>query len=102
MAVKIKQLREESTDRVREILAETQDALFKHKMRIATGEGVNPHEARGMRLDIARMKTLLRAVEFVVEHTGVDDAAARAALEANSWGPRKAVAATKAGAPAGS
>ncbi len=102
MAVKIKQLREESTDRVREILAETQDALFKHKMRIATGEGVNPHESREMRLDIARMKTLLRAIEFVEEHAGVDDATARAALETNSWGPRKAAAAAKAGAPAGS
>jgi NACalpha-BTF3-like transcription factor len=55
-----------------------------------------------MRLDIARMKTLLRAIEFVVEHAGVDDATARAALEANSWGPKKAVAAAKAGAPAGS
>jgi ribosomal protein L29 len=102
MAVMIKQLREESTDRMREILAETQEALFKHKMRIATGEGVNPHEARNMRLDIARMKTLLRAVEYVVEHAGVDDAAARAALEANSWGPKKAAAAAKVDAPAGS
>lgn len=102
MAVKIKQLREESTDRVREILAETQDKLFKHKMRIATGEGVNPHESREMRLDIARMKTLLRAISFVAERAGVDEAAARTALEANSWGPGKAVAAIKAGAPAGS
>jgi ribosomal protein L29 len=102
MAVKIKQLREESTDRIREILAETQDALFKHKMRIATGEGVNPHEARTMRLDIARMKTLLRAIEYVIEHAGVDDAAARAALEANSWGPKKAAAAAKVEAPPGS
>ncbi|MHC5053381.1 MAG: 50S ribosomal protein L29 [Planctomycetota bacterium] len=102
MALKIRQLREESTDRVREILAETQDKLFKHKMRIATGEGVNPHEAREMRLDIARMKTLLRAIEFVSERAGVDEAAARTALQANSWGPRKAVAAIRAGAPAGS
>ncbi len=102
MAIKIKQLREESTDRVREILAETQDKLFRQKMRIATGEGVNPHEAREMRLDIARMKTLLRAIEFVMERTGVDDQTARAALDANSWGPRKAVAAIGAGAPAGS
>ncbi len=102
MAVKIKQLREESTDRVREILAETQDALFKHKMRIATGEGINPHEAREMRLDIARVKTLLRAIDLVIERAGVDDQTARAALDANSWGPKKAVAAIEAGAPAGS
>ena len=102
MAVKIRQLREESTDRLREILAETQEKLFKHKMRIATGEGVNPHEAREMRLDIARMKTLLRAIELVAKRAGVDEAAAHAALDANSWGPRKAVAAIRAGAPAGS
>ncbi len=102
MAVKIKQLREESTDRIREILAETQDALFKHKMRIATGEGVNPHEAREMRLDVARMKTLLRAIELVIERTGVDDVAAREALGSNLWGPMKAVAAIKAAATAGS
>jgi len=102
MAVKIKQLREESTDRLREILAETQENLFKHKMRIATGEGVNPHEAREMRTDIARMKTLLRAIEFVVERAGVDDAVARAALDANSWVPGKAAAAAKAGAQTGS
>jgi len=101
MAVKIKQLREESTDRIREILAETQDALFKHKMRIATGEGVNPHEARDMRLDIARVKTLLRAIDLVIERAGVDDAAARVALAANLWGPKKAVAAIKAGVTAG-
>ena len=102
MALKITQLREESTDRVREILAETQEKLLKHKMRIATGEGVNPHEAREMRRDIARMKTLLRAIEFVAGRTGVDDAAVRAALVANSWDPGKAAAAIRAGAAAGS
>ena len=98
MALKVKQLGEESTDRIRELLAETKDKYFKHKMHIATGEGVNPHEAREMRLDVARLKTILHAIQIVSERTGVDEASARASLEANSWDIRRAVAAAR-GAP---
>lgn len=97
MALKVRQLREESTDRIRELLAEMKEKYFKHKMRIATGEGVNPHEAREMRLDMARAKTLLRAIELVCERAGVEEASARAGLEASSWDIKRAVAATKAG-----
>ncbi len=96
MALKVKQLGEESTDRIREILAETKDKYFKHKMRIATGEGVNPHEAREMRLDMARLKTILHAIQLVSERTGVDEASARASLEANGWDIKRAVTAAKA------
>jgi len=100
MALKVKALREESTGRLRELLAETQDRLFRHKLRIASGEGVNPHEARSMRRDIARLKTLLRAVELVAERAGVNEAAARASLDSNGWDLKRAVAAAKAGAGA--
>ena len=95
MALKVKQLGEESTDRIREILAETKDKYFKHKMRIATGEGVNPHEARERRLDVARLKTILHAIQLVSERAGVDEASARASLDANSWDIRRAVAAAE-------
>jgi ribosomal protein L29 len=99
MALKVKQLGEESTDRIREILAETKDKYFKHKMSIATGEGVNPHEAREMRRDMARVVTMLRAIELVSERAGVDETSARAHLEASSWDVKRAVAAAGA-APA--
>ncbi len=96
MALKVKQLGEESTDRIRELLAETKDKYFKHKMHIATGEGVNPHEARDMRLDVARLKTILHAIQLVSERVGVDEASARASLEANAWDLKRAVAAARA------
>ncbi len=78
-----------------EILLETQEKLFKHKLRIASGEGVNPHEAGVMRRDVARIKTLLRAVEIVVGRAGVDAGVARASLDQNGWNVGKAVAAAK-------
>ena len=98
MALKVKQLREESTARLREIFGETQEQLFKHRLRIASGEGVNPHESREARRDIARLKTLLRAVELVADRAGVDEEAARASLDQNGWHLKKAVAAARAAA----
>lgn len=95
MALNVNQLREESTARLREILVETQEKLFKHKMRVATGEGVDPHEAGEMRRGVARIKTLLRAVDVVAARAGVDQDAARAGLEGCGWHIRKAVAAAK-------
>ncbi len=95
MALMVRQLREESTARLREMLVETQEKLFKHKLRIASGEGMNPHEAGEMRRDIARFKTLLRAVDLIVERAGVDEEVARAGLDQNGWNVRKAVAAAK-------
>ncbi len=95
MALKVKQLREESTARLREMLVETQEKLFKHKMSVATGEGVDPHEAGEMRRDVARIKTLLRAVELVAARAGSDQDAARAGLEGSGWDVKKAVVAAK-------
>ncbi len=95
MAFKVNQLREESTARLREMLVETQENLVKHKMRVATGEGVNPHEAGEMRREVARIKTLLRAVELVAARAGVDQDAARAGLKGSGWHVKKAVAAAK-------
>jgi large subunit ribosomal protein L29 len=96
MALKAKQLREESTARLREMLVETQEQLFRHKMRIASGEGVNPHEARTLRRDIARIRTLLRAVGLVAERAGVDEEVARASLDRTGWNLQSAARAAKA------
>jgi len=95
VALGVRQLREESTERLGEMLLETQEKLFKHKLRIASGEGVNPHEAGQMRRDVARIKTLLRAVETVAGRAGVDEGVARASLDQNGWNVVKAVAAAK-------
>ncbi len=101
MALKIKQLLEESTERLKEILLETKEKRFQYRMSIATGESVNPHEARHMRREVARLKTVLRAIDLVAERAGVDAGTARTSLEANSWDIGRAVAATRSGRPAG-
>jgi ribosomal protein L29 len=91
VALRVRQLREESTERLREMLGETKEKLFKHKLRIASGEGVNPHEAREMRRDAARLTTLLRAVAIVRERAGVDEEVARASLDQSGWDIGRAV-----------
>ena len=98
MALKASQLRDESTGRLREILAETKDQLFKYRMRIASGEAANSHEVRGMRRDVARIETMLHAVDLVAQGGGVDEDAARESLEGNGWDIKKAVAAAKGSA----
>lgn len=101
MALRILQLREETTERLREILAEAKKKRFDYKMRIATGEGVNPHEARDMRIEIARIKTMLRAIDLVAERANVNAAGARSALESNRWDMGRAAASLGAATPAG-
>ncbi len=101
MALSIRQLREESTERLKEILAETKEKRLQYRMSIATGESVNPHEARDMRREVARLKTVLRAIDLVAGRAGVDAGAARTSLEANGWDIGRAVAATRSGGPAG-
>lgn len=100
MALKMQGLREESTQRLRELLVETKEKLFQHRFRLSSGEGVNPHEARSTRRDIARMETLLGAVEMVKE-AGVDEAGARELLEQSGWDLGKALRAARAGAAEG-
>ena len=91
MALTMRELREESTQRLREMLAETKDALFKHGMKTAAGEETAGHDAKNMRRDIARLETVLRAVEVVCERTGADENAARGALESSNWDVTRAV-----------
>jgi len=100
MALKVSQLREESTSRLREILAETKEGLFKYRLRIASGEAANPHEAREMRRDIARIETLLHSIALVAGKAKVGEDAARASLEGNKWNIEKASAAAASAAAA--
>jgi ribosomal protein L29 len=93
-------LREEAAGRLREILAETKEQLFKYRLRIASGEGANPHEARSMRKEVARIETIVHAIELVATQAGIDEEAARAGLMGNGWDIKKAVAAAKSAAPA--
>ena len=100
MVLRVKQLREESAGRLREMLAETKEKMFKYRLRIASGEGANPHESRGMRREVARIETILSAIRIVAARAGVAEDAARASLDGNKWNLDRAVAAARAGAPA--
>ncbi len=95
MELGLKEIREQSTDRIREILAELSRKRFDHKKSLATGEGINAHETRDMRRQAARVRTLLRAIELVGKRAGVEEAAAREALAKNSWDIARATAAVK-------
>lgn len=58
-------LQEQPLEHLRSVLLEKQDYLLRQiRMRVAAGEGVNAHEARETRRDIARIKTLIREHEL--------------------------------------
>jgi len=59
--VKAGELREKTSEELRENLAEARKRLFfQMKMQRATGEGVKPHEPGRLRREIARISTVLR------------------------------------------
>ncbi len=59
--MKAGELREKSTEELRENLEEARKRLFfQMKMQRATGEGVKPHEPGQQRREIARIETVLR------------------------------------------
>jgi len=89
--VKAREMREETADGLAERLKETQKALFQHRTRIAAGEGINPHASRSYRKDIARLKTLLRAIEMVSEGRGCTNDEAKKLLDGNRWSPERAI-----------
>ena len=95
MALNVSQLKEEAPSRLREILSETKEQLFKYRMNVASGEAANPHEVRSMRREIARIETLLSAIEIVAKRSSVDEEAARASLAANNWVISKAATTAK-------
>ncbi len=58
--MKAGELREKTTEELRENLEEARKRLFfQMKMQRATGEGVKPHEPGQLRREIARLETVL-------------------------------------------
>ena len=67
--MKAKELRAQTEDELQEKLAEMQGRLlFGLKMRQAVSSNeIKPHEARAVRRDIARIRTVLREREQIVK-----------------------------------
>ena len=71
----LKELHEQPLEHLEGLLQEKKNFLLREiRMRVAAGEGVNPHEAREARRDIARIETLIRE-----RRLGIDRKRARAA-----------------------
>ena len=63
--MKARELREMANDQLLEELRKVQERLLRDvRIRVASGEGVNAHEARACRRDIARIRTILREREL--------------------------------------
>ena len=61
---KASELREQSYEEIEQSLAETKEELFNLRFQNATGQLDNYRRLRSLRKDIARMKTILRAMEL--------------------------------------
>lgn len=64
MAVNLAELKELSTEEIREKLEETKEELFNLRFQHATGQLDNYRRLRELRKDVARVKTLLREREL--------------------------------------
>jgi large subunit ribosomal protein L29 len=62
--VKASELRDQSYEEIEQRLAETKEELFNLRFQNATGQLDNYRRLRALRKDIARMKTILRAMEL--------------------------------------
>ncbi len=62
--MKIEKFREMSQVELERKLVETQDALFKLKVKVQTKQAENTAQLAATRKDIARIKTLLREMEL--------------------------------------
>ena len=68
----LQELHQQSLEHLQGVLVEKQEYLLKQvRMRAAAGQGVNPHEARDVRRDIARIKTLIREKKLGIDRTPV-------------------------------
>ncbi|CAN5128221.1 50S ribosomal protein L29 [soil metagenome] len=61
---KASELRDQSFEEIEQRLAETKEELFNLRFQNATGQLDNYRQLRALRKDIARMKTILRAIEL--------------------------------------
>ena len=58
------ELRDQSFEEIEQRLAETKEELFNLRFQNATGQLDNYRQLRALRKDVARMKTILRAIEL--------------------------------------
>jgi large subunit ribosomal protein L29 len=61
---KASELRDQSYEEIEQRLAETKEELFNLRFQNATGQLDNYRRLRALRKDVARMKTILRAMEL--------------------------------------
>jgi len=64
IVAKASELRDQSFEEIEQRLAETKEELFNLRFQNATGQLDNYRQLRALRKDIARMKTILRAIEL--------------------------------------
>lgn len=63
--MKASEYRDMTTEQLGEELRSVQERLLRDvRIRVASGEGINAHEARDCRRDIARIKTIIREREI--------------------------------------
>ena len=67
--MKVKEIRELSTEEINTKLKETKQELFNLRMQQATGVIEKPSRIRDLRHTVARMKTVLKERENVKEET---------------------------------
>ena len=58
-ALKASALREKTVEELRKDQEDLQTQLFKLRFQQSTGQAENPHRIRGVRRDLARVKTVL-------------------------------------------
>ncbi|MGH2749245.1 MAG: 50S ribosomal protein L29 [Actinomycetota bacterium] len=69
MTVNLAEIKELSTEEIREKLEETKEELFNLRFQHATGQLDNYRRLRELRKDVARVKTLLRERELEPQET---------------------------------
>ena len=62
--MKVKEIRELSTEEINKKLVETKEELFNLRFQQATGNLEKPSRIRDLRHDVARLKTVLREREL--------------------------------------
>jgi large subunit ribosomal protein L29 len=65
--MKTREIRELGDDELRVRLQELTDQLFKQRFQLAAGQAENVQSIRRMRVDIARLKTVLRERELQLQ-----------------------------------
>ncbi|MFZ5648765.1 MAG: 50S ribosomal protein L29 [Bacillota bacterium] len=62
--MKVKEIRDMSSDELRKALDDNKEELFRLKFQLATGQLDNPMRIREVKKNIARVKTIMRQKEL--------------------------------------